>query len=122
MENEVSHQRPKRMKPTKHVQSSVQDSILTLPSELITEILLRVPVKSLLKFRSVSKSWLALISSPQFVKTHLSQSVNNKENTHHRLMLSSIGPEKNIKVCSIRSLLYESVVESSDLDCPLKTP
>ncbi|XP_059309752.1 F-box/kelch-repeat protein At3g06240-like [Lycium ferocissimum] len=110
------------MKPTetKHAQSS-SDSILTLPSELITEILLRLPVKVLLQFRSVSKYWLALISSPEFVKSYLSQSVNNKDYTYHRLMLSSIRPKKKIKVCSILSLLYdESVMEASDLDCPLK--
>ncbi|XP_060180715.1 F-box/kelch-repeat protein At3g23880-like [Lycium barbarum] len=122
MENEASHQLPKRMKPTetKHAQSS-SDSILTLPSQLITEILLSLPVKVLLQFRSVSKYWLALISGPEFVKAHLSQSVNNKDYTHHRLMLSSVRPKKKIKVSSILSSLYdESVMEASDLDCPLK--
>ncbi|WMV28831.1 hypothetical protein MTR67_022216 [Solanum verrucosum] len=39
-----------------------------LPEELIEAILVRVPVKYLLQFKCVSKYWLNLISSPEFVK------------------------------------------------------
>ncbi|KAF5956699.1 hypothetical protein HYC85_003924 [Camellia sinensis] len=39
-------------------------------SDLLTEILIRVPAKSLIRFKSVSKQWLSLISDPQFASDH----------------------------------------------------
>ncbi|KAJ8547106.1 hypothetical protein K7X08_010692 [Anisodus acutangulus] len=99
--------------------TSMKDSILTipiLPAEFITEILLRVPVKPLLKFRRVSKSWLALIYSPEFIKTHIRISANNKYYTHHRLMLRS---KCILKDCSLMSVLSESVMEVSRLNYPV---
>lgn len=43
-----------------------------LPEDLIVvDILSRLPVKSLLRFRSVSKTWYALITNPNFIKIHL---------------------------------------------------
>lgn len=38
--------------------------------DLLTEILLRLPAKSLIKFKSVSKEWLSLISSDGFCHRH----------------------------------------------------
>ncbi|GAU16715.1 hypothetical protein TSUD_199570 [Trifolium subterraneum] len=43
---------------------------LYLPSELINEILLRLPVKSLICFKSVCKSWFTLISDTNFANSH----------------------------------------------------
>ncbi|MCD7451387.1 hypothetical protein HAX54_011695 [Datura stramonium] len=124
---EGSHRHPKRRKPVNHAQfcaTSIQDSsfnrVSFLPAELITEILLRLPVKSLLQFRCVSKSWLASISSPEFVKTHLSVSANNKEYRRHRLMLRFDPPYCSLQECSFSSLLNESVTEAFDLDYPMK--
>ncbi|CAM8983806.1 unnamed protein product [Rhodiola kirilowii] len=37
-----------------------------LPEDLIEEILLRLPIKSLIKFKTVSKQWLRLITSNRF--------------------------------------------------------
>ncbi|XP_049358907.1 F-box/kelch-repeat protein At3g06240-like [Solanum verrucosum] len=101
--------------------NSMQDSILTiplLPLELITEILLRLPVKSLLKFRYVSQSWLALISNPVFIKTDLSLSANNKntEDTHHVIFLDIGGKKWNYKECPLKSLFYDSVTVALELD------
>ncbi|KAK9285485.1 hypothetical protein L1049_024679 [Liquidambar formosana] len=50
-----------------------------MPGDMVTNILLQLPVKSLMRFRCVCKSWHALISDPNFINTHLNQTrVNNK--------------------------------------------
>nr|XP_043624580.1 F-box/kelch-repeat protein At3g06240-like [Erigeron canadensis] len=41
-----------------------------LPHELVVKIFTKLPVKSLLRFRSLSKSWCALISSPDFIRKY----------------------------------------------------
>ncbi|GFP81138.1 F-box protein at1g11270, partial [Phtheirospermum japonicum] len=45
-----------------------------LPSEVIFSILSRLPVKSLLRFRCVSKQWRKLVSFQTFVSAHLRRS------------------------------------------------
>ncbi|KAK7262102.1 hypothetical protein RJT34_29662 [Clitoria ternatea] len=49
---------------------------LHLPSEVITEILCRLPVKSLLRLRSTCKHWRSLIDSTHFIFLHLNKSPN----------------------------------------------
>uniref|UniRef100_A0A803L8H5 F-box domain-containing protein n=1 Tax=Chenopodium quinoa TaxID=63459 RepID=A0A803L8H5_CHEQI len=48
-----------------------------MPEDLITEMLLRLPVKSPVRFKSVCKDWSSIISNPSFTKTqfHLSSRV-----------------------------------------------
>ncbi|XP_075487701.1 F-box/kelch-repeat protein At3g06240-like [Primulina tabacum] len=42
-----------------------------LPMDVLIEVLILLPLKSLLKFRCVSKTWRDLISSPLFIDRHL---------------------------------------------------
>ncbi|EOY06277.1 F-box family protein, putative [Theobroma cacao] len=42
-----------------------------VPQDILDQILSRLPVKSLLRFKSVSKSWRCFISSPPFTGNHL---------------------------------------------------
>ncbi|KAL4333002.1 hypothetical protein GQ457_07G042820 [Hibiscus cannabinus] len=60
-----------RRQPNQHV-----------PEDIIVEILSRLPVKSLCRFKCVSKAWRNLISDPQFVKLHLNQSIKSKRLTY----------------------------------------
>jgi F-box interacting protein len=49
------------------------------------EILVRLPVKSLIQYKCVCKTWKSLISDPQFAKSHLLSS-----NAHPQLVVSVI--------------------------------
>ncbi|XP_031284053.1 F-box/kelch-repeat protein At3g23880-like [Pistacia vera] len=51
----------------------MQAPSLYLPDDLVRDILLRLPVKSLLRFKCVSKSWLSLISNHKLAITHLNK-------------------------------------------------
>lgn len=62
-----------------------------LPQDVIIyHILLRLPVKTLLRLKSVSKSWLSLISSPDFIEIHLAKSTNDPDLTHSHLLVSFV--------------------------------
>ncbi|KAM3356475.1 hypothetical protein P3S68_023189 [Capsicum galapagoense] len=66
--------------------------------------------------RFVCKSWLSLISSPQFVKAHLLLSSTNKDYTHHRVLCEDYYSNPDVRGCSVNSLLCDSVTEALDLD------
>ncbi|WMV45058.1 hypothetical protein MTR67_038443, partial [Solanum verrucosum] len=92
--------------------TSIQDSSFELPflpANLINKILLKLSGRSLVKFKRVSKSWLDLIFSPKFVKSHLNITANNKGYTCHRLMLEFNSP-KYLKGCFVSSSLYDNVM------------
>ena len=56
-----------------------------LPLEIITNILSRLPVKSLVRFQCVSKGWHSLINGQDFIKLHLHRSF--KSNTDRTLIV-----------------------------------
>ncbi|KAK9016728.1 hypothetical protein V6N11_079222 [Hibiscus sabdariffa] len=58
-----------------------------MPEEVILKILNGLPVKSLMRFRSVSKSWNTLISHPSFISTHLQASHSRPPNNTPFLLL-----------------------------------
>lgn len=59
-----------------------------IPPEVISEILSRLPVKSLLRFRCVSKSIKTLIDSPKFIEAHL-KNQELKPNSDLKLILKA---------------------------------
>ncbi|XP_059644178.1 F-box protein CPR1-like [Cornus florida] len=60
-----------------------------LPSELMTEILTRLPVKTLVQIRCVCKAWCSLISSPNFISSKVNQTIHfNKINNSDTLLIS----------------------------------
>ena len=69
---------------------SLEMTISSLPDDLWFKIFLRLPVENLLASKCVCKSWLSVISSPSFVRTHLKLSISSGEYdetliVHHQL-------------------------------------
>nr|AIG62979.1 S-locus F-box protein type-5 [Solanum habrochaites] len=50
-----------------------------LPEDVIVYILLKLPVKSLIRFKCISKTWYILIESSTFINLHLNYSKTAKE-------------------------------------------
>lgn len=50
--------------------AAMSDYISIFPQELVTDILLRLPAKSIGQFRCVSRPWRSLLSDPHFIKSH----------------------------------------------------
>ncbi|KAL7101698.1 hypothetical protein ACP275_08G071100 [Erythranthe tilingii] len=73
---------------------------INLPEEIIEEIMYNLSIKSLLRFKRVSKSWLSTISSQAFIKEHLKRSIAEDDKagltdlTHHKLIFTRtiLGP------------------------------
>ncbi|XP_021715246.1 F-box/kelch-repeat protein At3g23880-like [Chenopodium quinoa] len=55
------------------------DPFLGLLEELILDILYRLPIKSLGQCKLVCKSWLTLISDPEFARSHLNYPNSNNQ-------------------------------------------
>ncbi|XP_010684127.2 F-box/kelch-repeat protein At3g23880-like [Beta vulgaris subsp. vulgaris] len=64
-----------------------------LPQELIAEILKRLPIKSLLRFKSISKDWNSLIRDPIFTKSQLQHQLPTPYLSQPNLV---IGPHTSI--------------------------
>ncbi|KAK1432083.1 hypothetical protein QVD17_08973 [Tagetes erecta] len=85
------------------------------PDDIIRDILSRLPVKSLLQFRCVSKHFRGLISDNHFIKSHLKKA--ESLSTHHRIL---------VPVSPLLSLNYSlpptDINASIELSCPFQNP
>ncbi|KAK4340944.1 hypothetical protein RND71_039445 [Anisodus tanguticus] len=72
-----------------------------LPEDVLVDILLRLPVESLLRFKCVCKYWYALIKGPSFIEKHF-----HHKNNRARLLIY------NLKVAHEGHAIVKSVVFS----------
>ncbi|MCE0482007.1 hypothetical protein HAX54_040308 [Datura stramonium] len=88
-----------------------------VPAEVIHDIFSRLPVKSLLGFRCLCKSYKSLIDSPKFIKDHLKE--------------QALKPNSDVKIIfkahdKLFSIDFSSSIDSSqqaqELEYPLEQP
>ncbi|XP_074265370.1 putative F-box only protein 10 [Silene latifolia] len=63
-----------------------------IPPEVVTQILENLPVKTLLRFRCVCKSWCSIIDHPNFVSLHLKYSRVRRDKDKLLFALERLGP------------------------------
>ncbi|XP_050232608.1 F-box protein CPR1-like [Mercurialis annua] len=79
-----------------------------IPSDITYDILKYLPVKSLLRFRCLSKAYCSLIDSRDFINFHLSNSKNT--NTNRSLIIA----QTDLQPCRWRN----NKTYTMNLDCP----
>ncbi|XP_059635259.1 F-box/kelch-repeat protein At3g06240-like [Cornus florida] len=91
------------MRKRGHYQSIEAPLSNNIPDDLMVDVLARLPVASLLRFRCVSKRWCALIDSPNFLNMQLNQSLTT--NTNHSLIFEyDASPDHDLGSAGLDSL------------------
>jgi F-box interacting protein len=88
-----------------------------LPDDVVIDILQRLPVKSLIRFRCVCRSWNSLIKTSAFIDSHLDQSIESND------------PLVIVRYCSSKpnvehyKLLHDNdaFVECKELEFPIES-
>ncbi|PRQ52357.1 putative F-box domain-containing protein [Rosa chinensis] len=101
-----------------------QQLVLSELNAIIVEILLRLPAKSLVRFRCVSKAWRDLIWESYFIKNHLSH--NDTKNILNSKLLLSTSPPQAIDYAALSNLASsneedDGPVASREVDYPVDT-
>ncbi|KAK3025745.1 hypothetical protein RJ639_040437 [Escallonia herrerae] len=78
-----------------------------LPEDVIREILLMLPVKSLLRFKSVRKCWYTLITKPSFISAHFN--CNSALKRSHLILIKRVLPEHVPPTESVLSFLSDEI-------------
>jgi hypothetical protein len=86
----------------------------TLPSDIWLEILFRLPATSLLRFKSVCKSWRSIISDPKFSKKHIRVSTKR----HHVLFFGVFNFPWDY-VAQVHSLSSTAATTTHQVEYPL---
>ncbi|KAG5563375.1 hypothetical protein RHGRI_005954 [Rhododendron griersonianum] len=78
----------------------------SLPEDLVIDLILsRLPVKSLLRFKSVCKTWYALPTNPSFIASHLKHSNNCNTLASWNANIGPIFGLRGFNIFTLRSML-----------------
>ncbi|XP_057436178.1 F-box/kelch-repeat protein At3g23880-like [Lotus japonicus] len=101
-------------------QTSTQSLSLfsNLPHHLFVQILLRLPVRSLIRFKSVCKSWRSLISDPKFGKSHFDLAAAPT----HRYLVRKINDSSEIESLDFNASLHDESSAIVKLTLPFPSP
>ncbi|KAL3616342.1 hypothetical protein CASFOL_039732 [Castilleja foliolosa] len=77
-----------------------------LPEDLMICILTRLPVKTIIRFKSVCKTWFHLFSTPEFIKLHQAQLSSTPPEDHqsfivHSFMRFSSDPKTQFSIFNV---------------------
>ncbi|KAL7080892.1 hypothetical protein ACP275_14G006300 [Erythranthe tilingii] len=70
---------------------------MAIPEELMIDIFSRLPVKSVGRCRCLSKLWREILSTPQFIKSHLNRKTNRQQNLLLVAALNTIHTISDVK-------------------------
>ncbi|KAK9904408.1 hypothetical protein M0R45_000774 [Rubus argutus] len=88
-----------------------------LPKDIVVEVLARLPVKSLMRFRCVCKPWRAFISDPCFVRKQFSYAAAKGSGDSDIRLMFSVNPHG-----SIYSLVALNDLKAPPLDITVRCP
>ncbi|KAM3691081.1 hypothetical protein ACJW31_09G168200 [Castanea mollissima] len=90
----------------------------SLPNEILTNIFVFLPIKSIIICTSVSKAWKSLIKNPTFISTHLHHSLNKNQN----LLFFSLRSENRKEFCALHNEDDADFTQHSRFDYPFHAP
>ncbi|KAK2967842.1 hypothetical protein RJ640_001784 [Escallonia rubra] len=83
-----------------------------LPEDVVREILLMLPVKSLLRCKSICKSWYTLITMPSFISAHFNCNIALKRS--HCILVKRVLPEHVPPTESVLSFFNDKISDDED--------
>ena len=95
---------------------NVNASYDSLPDEIVTQILIHLPIKSIITCTSVCKTWKSIIQNPTFISTHLHLSIKSNNNLN---FLTLFTPQ-NKEVYALHSDDDDDFTEHTRFDFPHK--
>nr|XP_023882406.1 putative F-box protein At5g50220 [Quercus suber] len=94
-----------------------------IPYDIAFNILAKLPVKSVIRFRCVCKSWDSSITTPYFISTHLNHNNNNKDRDNGYVIHKPSSPSTpNSPICTVAFDHTDRSLSTGDNDIYLWNP